>query len=65
MLLLRCGPTMDYSGPVNDRALLHIDNCYHLPNLTAVGHRCRIAHAEQHRLPRLPAGRRACSPSRR
>jgi len=41
MLASRCGPTMDYSGPVNDRALLHIDNCYHLPNLTAVGHRCR------------------------
>lgn len=41
MLASRCGPTMDYSGPVNDRALLHIDNTYYLPHVHVVGHRCR------------------------
>jgi len=41
MLASRCGYSMDYSGPVNDRALLHIDNCYYLPNVSVVGHRCK------------------------
>ena len=41
MLASRCGYSVDYSGPVNDRAVLHIDNCYHLPNLRVVSHRCR------------------------
>jgi xanthine dehydrogenase large subunit len=41
MLASRCGYSMDYSGPVNDRALLHIDNCYYLPNLSVIGHRCK------------------------
>ena len=41
MLASRCGYSMDYSGPVNDRALLHIDNCYHLPHLSIIGHRCK------------------------
>jgi xanthine dehydrogenase large subunit len=27
-LASRCGYSTDYSGPVNDRAVLHIDNCY-------------------------------------
>ena len=40
-LASRCGYSVDYSGPVNDRAMLHIDNCYHLPNLRMVSHRCR------------------------
>jgi xanthine dehydrogenase large subunit len=41
MLASRCGYSTDYSGPVNDRAVLHIDNCYHLANLQLVSHRCR------------------------
>ena len=41
MLASRCGYSIDYSGPVNDRALLHIDNTYYLPNLSVVGHRCK------------------------
>jgi xanthine dehydrogenase large subunit len=37
----RCGHSVDFSGPVNDRAVLHIDNCYHLPHMRVVSHRCR------------------------
>jgi xanthine dehydrogenase large subunit len=40
-LASRCGYSVDFSGPVNDRAMLHIDNCYHLPNLHMVSHRCK------------------------
>ena len=40
-LASRCGYSTDYSGPVNDRAVLHIDNCYYLPNLSIVSHRCK------------------------
>lgn len=41
MLASRCGYSVDLSGPVNDRAVMHIDNCYFLPNLRVVSHRCR------------------------
>ncbi len=41
MLASRCGYSVDFSGPVNDRALLHIDNCYYLPDLNAISHRCK------------------------
>ena len=41
VLASRCGYSTDFSGPVNDRALLHIDNCYHLPNLKIISHRCK------------------------
>ena len=41
MLASRCGYSTDFSGPVNDRAVLHIDNCYYLPNLHIVSHRCK------------------------
>ena len=37
----RCGYSIDYSGPVNDRACLHIDNCYYIPNLKLISHRCK------------------------
>ncbi len=40
-LMSRCGYSVDYSGPVNDRACLHIDNCYHIPALKLVSHRCK------------------------
>ena len=41
ILASRCGYSTDYSGPVNDRAVLHIDNCYYLPNLAIISHRCK------------------------
>jgi xanthine dehydrogenase large subunit len=41
MLASRCGYSTDYSGPVNNRAVLHIDNCYYLPNLHIISHRCK------------------------
>jgi xanthine dehydrogenase large subunit len=41
VLASRCGYSTDYSGPVNDRAVLHIDNCYYLPNLKIISHRCK------------------------
>ena len=41
VLASRCGYSTDYSGPVNDRALLHIDNCYYLPHLKIISHRCK------------------------
>jgi xanthine dehydrogenase large subunit len=40
-LASRCGYSCDFSGPVNDRAVLHIDNCYYLPNLHIISHRCK------------------------
>ena len=40
-LFSRCGYSTDYSGPVNDRACLHIDNCYYIPNLKLISHRCK------------------------
>jgi xanthine dehydrogenase large subunit len=40
-LMSRCGYSTDYSGPVNDRACLHIDNAYHIPALKLVSHRCK------------------------
>ncbi|MFM8609441.1 MAG: xanthine dehydrogenase molybdopterin binding subunit, partial [Burkholderiaceae bacterium] len=40
-LMSRCGYSIDYSGPVNDRACLHIDNCYHIPALKLISHRCK------------------------
>ena len=41
VLASRCGYSADFSGPVNDRAVLHIDNCYYLPNLSIISHRCK------------------------
>lgn len=39
------GSSFDLSGPVMDRALLHIDNCYFFPNLRAEGICCKTAQA--------------------
>ena len=39
------GCSLDLSGSVMDRALLHIDCCYAIPNLRAIGHICRTNHA--------------------
>jgi xanthine dehydrogenase large subunit len=41
MLASRCGYSADLSGPVNDRAVLHVDNTYHLPAVRVVSYRCK------------------------
>jgi xanthine dehydrogenase large subunit len=35
------GYSLDLSAPVLGRALFHVDNCYHLPHVEAVGRVCR------------------------
>lgn len=37
----RCGMSADLSGFINDRAMLHSDNCYCLPDVTILSHRCK------------------------
>ncbi len=39
--LMRCGWSLDLSLPVADRAMLHADNCYHLPAVRIESHRLR------------------------
>jgi xanthine dehydrogenase large subunit len=41
MLASRCGYSADLSGPVNDRAIYHLDNAYFLENVEIVSHRCK------------------------
>ncbi|HTO48104.1 MAG TPA: xanthine dehydrogenase molybdopterin binding subunit [Burkholderiales bacterium] len=41
MFASRCGFSADLSGPVNDRTVMHADNCYHLPAVRIVSHRCK------------------------
>jgi xanthine dehydrogenase large subunit len=41
MLASRCGYSADLSGPVNDRALCHVDNCYFLEHVQVTSHRCK------------------------
>jgi len=41
MMASRCGFSADLSGPVNDRALFHLDNCYFIPNVRAISYRCK------------------------
>jgi xanthine dehydrogenase large subunit len=53
MLASRCGYSVDFSGPVNDRAVLHIDNCYHLPQPARGEPPLQDEHAVQHGVPRL------------
>ncbi len=38
---VKCGWALDLSHPVADRAMLHADNAYHLPNARIVSHRLR------------------------
>jgi xanthine dehydrogenase large subunit len=40
-LASRCGYSPDLSGPVNDRALFHLDNAYFLENVSILSLRCR------------------------
>ena len=37
----RCGYSADLSGSINDRAILHSDNCYFLENVGITSYRCR------------------------
>lgn len=39
--LFRCGWAQDLSLPVADRAMLHADNCYHLPDIRIESHRLK------------------------
>ena len=41
MLASRCGYSADLSGPVNDRAMMHIDNAYFLEHVEIVSYRCK------------------------
>ena len=41
VLASRCGFSADLSGPVNDRAVFHLDNAYWLPNVAIHSYRCR------------------------
>ncbi len=41
MLASRCGYSADLSGPVNDRAVMHVDNAYFLEHVEIVSHRCK------------------------
>jgi xanthine dehydrogenase large subunit len=41
MLASRCGYSADLSGPVNDRAMFHIDNAYYLEHVEITSHRCK------------------------
>jgi len=41
MQLCRCGWSMDLSLPVADRAMLHADNAYYLPNCRVESHRLK------------------------
>ncbi len=39
--LMRCGWSQDLSLPVADRAMLHADNCYHIPAMRVESHRLK------------------------
>jgi xanthine dehydrogenase large subunit len=41
LLASRCGYSADLSGPVNDRAVMHLDNAYFLENVSIVSCRCK------------------------
>jgi xanthine dehydrogenase large subunit len=41
MLASRCGYSADLSGPVNDRAVFHLDNAYFLEHVEIISHRCK------------------------
>ncbi|MBW4022179.1 MAG: xanthine dehydrogenase molybdopterin binding subunit [Proteobacteria bacterium] len=36
-----CGFSPDLSGGINDRAMMHVDNCYFLENISILSHRCK------------------------
>ena len=40
-LASNCGCSADLSGPINDRAMFHADNCYWLPDVAIHSYRCK------------------------
>ncbi|MES2174316.1 MAG: xanthine dehydrogenase molybdopterin binding subunit [Pseudomonadota bacterium] len=40
-LASRCGATVDLSPAINDRAMFHADNCYHLPAIEIISERLK------------------------
>ena len=40
-LASRCGFSADLSGPVNDRAMFHADNCYFIEHVAITSYRCK------------------------
>ncbi len=40
-LASNCGRSADLSGPINDRAIFHSDNCYYLDKVHITSHRCK------------------------
>ncbi len=38
---IRCGMSFDLSQPIADRAMLHADNCYFIPDIRVVSHRLK------------------------
>jgi xanthine dehydrogenase large subunit len=40
-LASRCGATVDLSPAINDRAMFHADNCYHLPDIAIASERLK------------------------
>lgn len=40
-LASRCGRSADLSGAINDRAMLHSDNAYFVPDISITSHRCK------------------------
>ena len=53
MLASRCGYSADLSGPVNDRAMFHIDNAYYLGTCRDHFASLQDPHRVEHRIPRL------------
>ncbi|MFO0987181.1 MAG: xanthine dehydrogenase molybdopterin binding subunit [Alphaproteobacteria bacterium] len=41
MLASRCGRSADLSLAINDRAMMHCDNAYYLPNVSVASYRCK------------------------
>jgi xanthine dehydrogenase large subunit len=41
MLAGDCGFSPDLSGGINDRAMMHVDNCYFLEHVSILSHRCK------------------------
>ncbi len=41
MLASNCGYSADLSGPVNDRAICHVDNAYFIEHVELLSHRCK------------------------
>ncbi|MEZ5923458.1 MAG: xanthine dehydrogenase molybdopterin binding subunit [Hyphomicrobiaceae bacterium] len=39
--MVRCGMSFDLSQPIADRAMLHADNCYFLPDIRVTSHRLK------------------------